>query len=76
MDSLTEQAAMLALHGNTPLPLANATPLSDVRIFFESKAFKDYTKQQENRSKTISTLFDRLNNIVKAINALGGGRRR
>ena len=66
---------MLALYAHTALPLALATPLSDVQSFFKSKTFMDYSKQQENRGKTITSLFDRLNTIVRAINALGGRRR-
>lgn len=66
---------MLAMYANTALPLALATSLSDAQAFFKSKTFSEFSKQQENRSKTISNLFDRLNTIVRAINALGGRRR-
>jgi hypothetical protein len=75
---LINQAADLALHAHTALPLALATHMSDVADFYQSTAFGNYRKNQEGRQKLSMALFARFDGIAKQIQGLGkllAGRR-
>jgi hypothetical protein len=70
-DALISQAADLALHGNTALPLAHQTFMSDASDFFESAAFGNYRKEREGAQKLAIANLLRIDGVVKAIGSLG-----
>ena len=71
MTDLSESAALLALHANTALPLANSTPISECSAFFGTKAFKEFCKEREAHGKNITVLFERINGVIASIRTLG-----
>ena len=70
-DGLINQAADLALHGHTALPLAHRTFMSDAADFFESEAFGHYRKEREGAHKIAIAHLLRLDGVVNAIGSLG-----
>lgn len=70
-ENLTNQAADLALHANTALPLALATHQSEAAAFFASSAFASYRKTLEAKAKLTQSYFGRLDAIIKGISGLG-----
>lgn len=78
LDDLINQAADLALHASTALPLAYATPMSAAEDFYKSAAFAGYRKAQEGRQKLSIAMLLRFDGIAKQINGLAkvlSGRR-
>lgn len=63
--------ADLVLHGNTPLPLALATPMSAVQDFFSSEPFSQYRKGLEGKAKLVNANFARMDAIIKGMSRLG-----
>ena len=75
---LITQVGELAIHANTALPMALATPLSAVRDFFESNAFANYRKSLESRQKLSLAILQRFESVIKSMGGLGkllAGRR-
>jgi hypothetical protein len=48
--------------------------LSDVKTFFESKAFKGWKKSKEQEVKLQVAIIDRLDAVIKSIHNLGKHR--
>jgi len=69
--SLTAQAADLALHAHTALPLALATPMSAASDYFASKSFTGYVKQLEAQAKLAGVVLQGINAVVTSIGMLG-----
>lgn len=70
MADLVAQASDLALHANTALPLAYATPMSEAADFYGSSAFASYRKSLEGQQKITQALFGRLDGLAKQVNVL------
>lgn len=45
-------------------------PKSTVEEFFDTKAFDNWRKQQENRDKNTVGICDRLNEVIRGCNAI------
>lgn len=73
---LTAQAADLALHGHTALPLALTTPMSAAVDYFGSKPFANYIKQLEAQAKLGGVILQGINAVVESIGMLGKALRR
>lgn len=71
LGDLQVQAASLALHGATPLPMALATPMSAASDFFASETFQGRLKDIETRQKGTLLLHQRIDAVVRAIGNLG-----
>lgn len=61
----------MALHGNTPYPLALRMGISEVADFFDSKAFSNYRKTQECRQKLHIANLGRFDAVIKGMGGLG-----
>lgn len=70
LEDLINQAADLALHASTALPLAHATPMSDVADFYQSGAFGNYRKHQEGRQKLAMASLTRFDAVINQIHGL------
>lgn len=59
------------LHGGTPYAQALSLPMSLVRVYFESSAWKLQGQSREAQAKLDAAVIGRLDNVVKAIGHLG-----
>ena len=71
MADLCSQLADLSIHAHTPLPLAEATPLSSITDFYASGSFADYRKSVETKHKVQQAMFARFDAVIKGIGGLG-----
>ncbi|HEY0662786.1 MAG TPA: hypothetical protein VGD21_15865 [Lysobacter sp.] len=44
---------------------------SDIKTIFDSKAYGDFKKGKEGAHKVDSAIIDRLDNLIRAVGALG-----
>lgn len=70
VDSLASMAANMAFYGNTPYSQALGMTTSAISDFYNCQAFKDNRKVQEYENNLAMAMFDRLDNVIKGINAL------
>jgi hypothetical protein len=68
---LTETAASLFLNFGTEYSQALKMRRSDVDSIFNSKTFADMKKAAESKQKVWTSLFERLDNITRAVGSLG-----
>ncbi|SEN72871.1 hypothetical protein [Nitrosomonas marina] len=69
-ENLLAMAFNLSLYANTPMPDALSMPVSLAESFFKSKQFEDWNKSRESEAKAIDGIGARINNVIRAINAL------
>jgi hypothetical protein len=70
---LVAQASYLDLHTGTSFRDAMDMPISLTRAFLEGDVHKEHTKERETRARNTSALYERLDSIIKGMNALGKG---
>ncbi len=66
-----DQGAALALHAHTALPLAHATPMSDVNDFFGSNEFDAFRKTIEGRQRLAMAYIERMDGLSKQLGGVG-----
>ncbi len=64
--------ADLALYFGQDLSTAGNLTNSEVVALFESPAYQNWKKGQENKGKSMAALIGGVNNVIKGLNMLGG----